>query len=145
MHPRIISELRYLGQNEFIRVGVEDFVAEMQKIHGEIKEKLQDSSKKYKDRVDQHRRELQFEVGDQVLSYLRKERFPRGTYNQMKMKNIGPCKILRKFAANAYEIKLTYNVGISPIFNVANLYPYREMKQEDQMIRRKSYGKTKCM
>jgi hypothetical protein len=41
------------------------------------------------------------------------------------MKNIGPCGILRKFATNAYEIGLLDNVGISSIFNVAYLYPYR--------------------
>jgi hypothetical protein len=41
------------------------------------------------------------------------------------MKKIGPCKIIRKFEANAYEIELPDGVGISPIFNVANLYPYR--------------------
>jgi hypothetical protein len=41
------------------------------------------------------------------------------------MNNIGPCKILIKFVANAYEIELPKNVGISLIFNVADLYPYR--------------------
>jgi hypothetical protein len=41
------------------------------------------------------------------------------------MKKIGPCRILRKFAANAYEIELPDNVGISLIFNVADLYPYK--------------------
>ena len=42
------------------------------------------------------------------------------------MKNIGPCKILRKFDANAYEIELPDGVEILPIFNVLDLYPYRK-------------------
>ena len=40
------------------------------------------------------------------------------------MKRIGLCKILRKFATNAYEIELLDNFGISPIFNIADMYPY---------------------
>jgi hypothetical protein len=87
---------------------------------------LQNSSQEYKCRADQHRRELQFEVGDQVLAHVRNERFPRGTYNKLNMKNIGPCKILRKFDANAYEIELLDDVGISSIFKVSDLYPYRK-------------------
>jgi hypothetical protein len=43
-----------------------------------------------------------------------------GTYNKMKMKNIGPYKILWKFEANSYEIEFLDGVGISPIFNVAD-------------------------
>jgi hypothetical protein len=64
-------------------------------------------------------------VGDLVLAHIRKERFPRGTYNKLKMKKIRLCKIIRKFEANAYEIEFPDGVGISPIFNVADLYPYR--------------------
>jgi hypothetical protein len=60
-----------------------------------------------------------------ILVHLRKERFPRGTYNKMNMKKIGPCKAIRKFGANAYEIELPDGVGLSPIFNVVDLYPYR--------------------
>ena len=41
------------------------------------------------------------------------------------MKKIGPCKILRKFDVNSYEIELPYDVGISCIFNISDLYPYR--------------------
>jgi hypothetical protein len=48
----------------------------------------------------------------------------------LKMKKIGSCKILRKFEANAYEIELSDGVGISPIFNVADMYPYRGNETE---------------
>ena len=65
-----------------------------------------------------------------VLAHLKKERFPRGTYNKLKMKNKGPCKILRKFDENAYEIELLNDVVISPIFNILDLYPYREDEKE---------------
>ena len=59
-----------------------------------------------------------------VLAYLKRDRFPKGEYNKMKMKKIGPCRIVRKFSANTYELEMPTGVGVSPIFNVAYLYPY---------------------
>jgi hypothetical protein len=60
-----------------------------------------------------------------ILAQLRKERFPRGTYNKMKMKKIGPCRVLKKFGANDYEIELPEGIGIYPVFNISYLYPYK--------------------
>ena len=87
-------------------------------------------SQEYKRRADQHRRKLQFKVGDLTLTHLRKERFPRGTYNKLKMKKIGPCRIIRKFGTNAYEIELPDGIGISLIFNISYLYPYKVEEAE---------------
>jgi hypothetical protein len=102
----------------------------MKELHSQVKERLQNSSQEYKHRADQHRRQLQFEVGDLVLAHLRKERFSREAYNKLKMKKIGPCKVLRKFGDNAYEIELPDGIEISPIFNVSDLYPYRDGEAE---------------
>jgi hypothetical protein len=126
MQPRGVSNLRYLEQSEIKSAGVEYFSVDMQNLYSQIRGHLQSSKQDYKHRDDQHRRELQFEVGDKVLAHLIKERFPRGTYNKLNMKKIGPCKILRKFDANTYKIELSDGVGISPIFNVLDMYPYRK-------------------
>jgi hypothetical protein len=89
---------------------------------------LQESNGKYKQREYMKRRQLDFQVGGLVMKYLRKERFLVGTYNKLKLKNIGPCRILRKFSANAYNIELPTIIRISPIFNVAYLYSFKETK-----------------
>ena len=67
---------------------------------------------------------MKFELGDMILAHIIKERFPRGEYNKLKMKKIGPCKVLHMFLANAYELELPPGIGISPIFKVAFFYSY---------------------
>jgi hypothetical protein len=121
--------LRYSEQNETRSASAKDFVEAMKELHSQVKEQLQNSSHEYKCREDQHRRQIQFEVGDLILAHLRKERFPKGTYNKLKMKKIGPCRVLKKFGANAYEIELPDGIEISLIFNVSYLYPYKDEEE----------------
>ena len=124
MHPRGVHELRYLGKTEKRSASDEEFSNAIQELHEQVKQELQDNNLEYKAIADLKRREVNIEEGYLVMVHLRKDEFTRRTYSKLKWKNIGPCKILRKFSSNAYEVEFPKNVGISPIFNVSDLYPY---------------------
>jgi hypothetical protein len=122
--------LRDSEQTATRSASAEDFTEEMKDLRNQVRERLQNSSQEYKRREDQHKRELQFEVGDLILAHLRKERFLRGTYNKLKMNKIWSCKIIKKFGTNAYEIELPDGIRISLIFKISYLYPYKAEEEE---------------
>ena len=61
------------------------------------------------------------------MVHLRKEHFLVGTYNKLKMKKFGPCKIVERHDfGNAYEAELPVELNISLVFNILDLTEYYE-------------------
>ncbi|GAV66625.1 hypothetical protein CFOL_v3_10135, partial [Cephalotus follicularis] len=92
--------------------------------------KLEESNEKYKEVADIHRRTKVFNEGDLVWVYLKKERFPSGSYNMLKEKKIGPYPSIKKINDNAYKIELPPNISTHPTFNIQDLTPcHGELKE----------------
>ena len=89
----------------------------------------------YKDTTYLKRRYKEFYIGDEVMVLLQKEHFLVGTYNKLKMKKFGPCKIVkRNDFGNAYEVELFVELNISPVFNISDLIEYYEGGDGDEVV-----------
>ena len=49
----------------------------------------------------------------------------KGKYTNLMMRKMGPFKILQKYGTNAYKLEFPTDIGLSNIFNVCDLYPYK--------------------
>ena len=68
------------------------------------------------------------------MVHLRKEHFPVGTYNKLKMKKFGPCKIVKRHdSGNSYEVELHAKLNISLVFNISNLTKFYEGADGDEI------------
>ncbi|GKA18996.1 RNA-directed DNA polymerase [Tanacetum coccineum] len=133
--PRHVVDLVDLPGKKNIQAN--RMVEEVQATHEVVRANITKANAKYKFTADKHRRKKLFQVGDEVMVFLRKERFPVGTYSKLEPKKYGPYKIFLKINDNAYVVDLPNTMSISKTFNVSDIY---EFHSED--VNKGKYSRT---
>ena len=69
------------------------------------------------------------------MVHLRKDHFLVGTYNKLKMKKFGPCKIVKRHdSGNAYEVEFPIELNISLAFSILDLIEYHKGGDGDEIV-----------
>ena len=110
---------------------------EIQDLHAKVSERIEKFSEQAKLQTNKHRNEVQFQPGDLVWIYLRKERFPSKCKSKLIPRSDGPFEVLEKISPNAYKVDLPGDYGVSTIFNVADLSPYHDKDEGLPSLRTK--------
>nr|GMD68104.1 Zinc finger, CCHC-type [Ipomoea batatas] len=122
--PKHAVDLIPLPSTEKTHKVVDSIADQVQSVQEEVRTQLAASNAKYKAVADKKRRQQLFNVGEDVLVYLRKERLPAGNYHKLFPKKHGPFKILKKINDNAYVVDIPDYWKISKTFNVADLFKF---------------------
>ncbi|KAL1204460.1 hypothetical protein V5N11_004046 [Cardamine amara subsp. amara] len=123
--PKHIVDLVKLPKAPGVSASAEAMAEEILAVKEAVKTKLEATGRKNKVAADKHRRPKVFKEGDDVMVYLRRERFPIGTYIKLQPRKYGPFKVLRKINDNAYVVALPESMNISKTFNVADIHEYQ--------------------
>jgi hypothetical protein len=119
-----VVDLIKLPKAPGVSVAAEKMAEGIMTVKDSVKAKLEATGLKNKAAADKRRRVKVFNVGDDVMVFLRKERFPVGTYSKLQPRKYGPFKVTRKINDNAYVVALPDSMNISNTFNVADIHEY---------------------
>nr|GEW65741.1 RNA-directed DNA polymerase [Tanacetum cinerariifolium] len=99
-------------------------VERVQATHEVVRAKISESNDKYKIAAGNHHHGKLFQVRDEVMVFLCKERFSIGTYSKLHPNKYSSYKILQKINYNAYVVDVPNNMSISKNLSVSDIYKF---------------------
>ena len=66
------------------------------------------------------------------MVFLNKSKLQKWIPRKLQMKMIRPCKVLEKYGSNAYKFDLPKDMSISPILNVKDMIPYKDLNLDEE-------------
>jgi hypothetical protein len=123
-NPITPIELTPLPVEKQFNDNADEHAEHIKQVHSHVRTQIENSNKKYKERVDRHRKNVVFKKGDLVWIHLRKTYFPTGRYGKLQPRADGPFRVLERINDNAYKVDLLGEYNVSGTFNVADLSPY---------------------
>ena len=134
-HP--VSPVTMLSQVESKNEAADLFLRQLEEDVAQAISNLKRAQDKQKDYADRRRREVEFQVGDQVLLSTRNlpVQVAAGGSRKLGPLYCGPFTVLEKYTA-AYKLKLPPHMKIHPIFHVSQLKLYRQPTNETRTYQR---------
>lgn len=120
-----------LPHEDHFNSDAKDRAAQIKHLHAKVRVNIERKNVKYTAQANQHRKLVEFNIGDLVWVHLWADHFPPGRYGKLKPRAAGPFKIMGKIGTNAYKVELPAEYEVSDLFNVADLTPFVGDDNED--------------
>jgi hypothetical protein len=106
--------------------------AEMvKKFHENVCQHIEKKNEQYATKVNNGSRQVTFELGDWVWVHMRKERFPARRRSKLHPRRDGSFQVLAWINNNTYKSDLPCEYNISATFNVYDLSPFEERRNDE--------------